>query len=102
MDKFDLIEYLPNIKIVILDHYCYNGSLSYYLAKHNPNWTVVGYDTEENLARTLPYYIEHYPQQLEPRNLRFVYDEYILNYFYDYVLYTQDRPNIKSNNFIKI
>lgn len=94
---------LPNIKLVILDFFCDNGALTYELARYNSLWTVLGYDTLEKTEKCLSYYINQYPNELEPPNAYIVNDEeQITQGHFDVVFYRNNKPNIKASMFIDV
>ena len=102
MDKYEIADYLPKIKLKILDYNCGIGETSYFLAKQNKDWTVIGCDTIENLAQTLRYYSVEYPNQLEPPNITFKPTLSAIKEIFDYAIYCNTKPNVKSSYFIEI
>jgi len=102
MDKHDIAESLPKIKLRILDYICGNGEVSYFLAHQNKEWTIYGCDSYENLKETLKYYTSNYPKQMEPSNVFFLHTSEVLSTQFDYVLFSDEKPTIKTTHFIKI
>jgi len=102
MDKYEVAEYLPTIKLKILDYECGNGEVAYFLAKQHKDWTVIGCDNIENLSKTLEYYSQEYVNELEPSNVCWKTTQEAIKEAFDYVLYPNTQPKINSSHFIKV